>query len=138
MTTKPRGPNGSVRGVPAEKATAVLTKVVESVAEGGLEFQRKDAGDALEELGFTDDLKSGFLFSLQRTVPGIKNIGFGRYRLPEDWDLAVRHRLWKFRPQPLDVLDAIGLHEILDNADDLPDGLARLRQRLGVELGLLD
>lgn len=126
---KARGPTGSVQGVPEDEVTNVLVEVVTRLAEEGLDFERARAREIMEEVGVKESHLDGFLFSLQRTIPGVENTGYGQYRLPEDWYAATRCRLFRYRPPPIDVLAALRLRDQLEDAE-LPAELEPLRDHL--------
>lgn len=129
MATRKGGVSGSVKGVPPEEVTTVLLAVAKELARGGLDYERSDARAAFEKRGIDGDQLDGFLFALQRSVPGVVSTGFGSYRLPENWKDAVRHRMWRFRAPALNILEAKELETALaaNGNDMLGDLAARLR-----------
>lgn len=134
MTPRLKGPMGSVAGIPEPEVTAMLAKVIKRLAKEGLEYTRYRAREILEDEGLEGAALDGFLFSLQRTIPGLVNTGFGTYKLPEDWQIASEHRLWRFRPIGLNVLDGRELVAILEAQDTLTPGLTKTLMRLRKEL----
>lgn len=135
--TAQRGPSGSVRGIPEDDVTVMLVDVVTEVAKTSLDFQRIDAREILEQFGVPERLLDGYLFSLHRTIPGIVSTGYGTYRLPENWEVATKSRMWRFKVPLLNVLDAQALYGWLATEDELSDNLTDLRRRLGSELDAL-
>lgn len=108
-----RGPNGSVRGVPEPEATAMLLEVVTNLAKKGLDFERGDARNELEKLGVQGALLDGYLFSLQRTIPGVVHTDRNMYKLPTEWQIATKYRTKRYKLPKLDVLSAKELVSIL-------------------------
>jgi hypothetical protein len=118
--------------VPEPEATAMLLEVVEDLASNGLEFDRGDLRNAFEKRGIQGDLLEGYMFALQRTIPGIEHVDRNLYRLPENWKMATKYRTRRFKLPKLDVLSAIEMKKHLadtvneESSDTMKEALRTL------------
>lgn len=128
----PRGPEGSVRGVPAEQASEILVALVRYLGAFPSEERRRAAADYLRrEHGYEQHTIDGFLWALFR-MPGVRHGGRGELFFTEPAVAYARHRDWKIALGRADLADARALAKALAAApqDDLTPNLQRLWKRL--------
>jgi hypothetical protein len=94
---RPRGETGSVLGIPEEEVTSLFLEIGRKLAKGGLNFTRIQATEAFAAAGSVEEgMVDALVASFLRTIPGLRNVGFGEYVLPEVWELAIRRRMDRF------------------------------------------
>lgn len=134
-----RGPTGTVRGIPAQLATQVLTELLVMLQEHGGEervFVRHQASQLLEEHWQLDGRHlEGMLLALER-MPGIRKLGGGVYQMPAEPELWVKNRMWRYGVGRVNLADAVVLYELLRaSAEQADNPLTPTLMRLGRNLG---
>ena len=119
----------------------MILEVVTELASSGLDFSRGDARELFEARGISGSMLDGYLFSLQRTIPGVEHLSYDTYRLPKEWERYTKHRAKRFTLKRLDVRDADFLIELLRDSvkydDNLPPGVVELTAKLEADLSVL-
>ena len=117
---RPRGPTGSVRGLPAQMATDLLVELVEMLAKqakDGRTFVRHEAAQLLRKHWELEGrYLDGMILALER-IPGIEQLGGGVYRLPPSPIIWATNRTWRFSIGRLSLADAQSLYRILMEED---------------------
>lgn len=126
-----RGPEGSIRGIPADEAGRVLEALVSHLKNVRTDLRRSEAACWLRERGYDDHKIDGFLWALFR-LPGVRHGGRGELFFPEPPEAYARHRDWRMSAGRLDLADARAMGKALYalHDSDLTPSLARLRKRL--------
>lgn len=128
---KPRGPNGSIRGIPAGLAQEYLVELVRLLAADGQEVVKRSRAAEILRGWFQDEtVIEGFLLALERT-PGFEKHDHGLLQLPAKPVQHARHRSWRLSLGRADLADAQALAEALRRSPDLlTPNLERLEERL--------
>lgn len=139
---KPRGPQGTVLGMPAGRVQELLAGAVAAAratqAAGperggdGL-FARDDLRRHFRAEGLSDEQAEAMVHAFWRAVPPVPDGGYGRYRLPPHADAMVRHREWRLTSGRLALADVLRLRQLLGGEKGrgraLTPGLEAFRRR---------
>lgn len=111
---KPRGPTGSVRGLPPSLIDDVLAQLVEALVEkanDGRTFVRHQAAQLVRDIWELDEGRvEGIVYALT-SMPGVESVGGGVYRLPEHApETWARNRNWRYSLGRIRLDDAAQLY----------------------------
>mgnify|MGYP005827847365 FL=1 len=132
------GQLGEIAGVPADIASDIMHRTVETLSKNkGGEFAWGDAQALLrDEHKLKDNVLSAFMWALVRRTPGIERVSRGRYRVAGDPALC-KHRDWRFSLGRVDVEGASILNDLLAEYQGGSSTLDSLKGRLSGALGSL-
>lgn len=125
----PRGPNASVRGIPEEKANALMLEALATMPteDGGRlysrEAMRQWAAESARDL--TDGELEGLMLAFER-LPGAFKDGEGKWWLPYPAAALVRNRSWELHLGKVKLPAAMQLHDILSQYAALDPQLSQL------------